>query len=138
MSARSADYPWLDCVYKMVEYGSKPTMKLSEDKETLVGAKQVFRQVEADGMYAGNVIGCADEETPDGARALLAEVMRDGKRLQSAPSLAELRRRCTAEIELLPAAYRRISSPDEYPVAVSERLQARQQRAKQGILNRMG
>ena len=134
----SADYPWLDCVYKIVEYDGKPTMKLSEDKETLVGAKQVFRQVEADGMYAGDVIGCADEETPDGARALLAEVMRDGKRLQSAPSLAELRRRCAAELERLPAAYRRISSPDEYPVMVSDTLQARQQRAKQGILSRMG
>ena len=134
----SADYPWLDCVYKMVEYGSKPTMKLSEDKETLVGAKQVFRRADADGMCAEDIIGCADELMPDYAEALLSEVMRDGERLQSAPSLAELRRRCAAEIARLPASVRRIRSPSEYPVAVSDRLQARQQRAKRDILSKMG
>ena len=130
----SADYPWLDCVYKMVEYDGKPTMKLSEDKETLVGAKQVFRQVDADGMYAGDVVGCADEGTPDGTRALLTEVMRDGRRIQGAASLAELRRRCAAEIGRLPAAHRRISSRGEYPVAVSDTLNERHSRAKQSIL----
>ena len=134
----SADYPWLDCVYKMVEYGSKPTMKLSEDKETLVGAKQVFRQVEADGMCAEDIIGCADELTPDYAEALLSEVMRDGERLQSANSPDELRRRCAREIARLPASVRRIRSPSEYPVAVSDRLQARQQRAKRDVLSKMG
>ena len=132
----SADYPWLDCVYKIVEYDGKPTMKLSEDKETLVGAKQVFRRMGKSGMYAGDVVGCADEGTPDGARALLTEVMRDGKRIQGAASLAELRRRCAAEIGRLPAAYRRIRSPDEYPVAVSETLQGRQERARRDILSR--
>ena len=78
----SADYPWLDCVYKMVAYDGKPTMKLSEDKETLVGAKQVFRRSGREtACTPGDVIGCADEETPDGVHALLTEVMRDGKRL---------------------------------------------------------
>ena len=133
----SADYPWLDCVYKMVEYDGKLTMKLSEDKETLVGPKQVFRRAGADGKYAGDVIGCADERMPKRADALLTEALRNGRRLQDAPSLDALRRRCAAEIDRLPAAYRSIRAPQAYPVSVSERLQARQQTAKQNILRRI-
>ena len=133
----SADYPWLDCVYKMVEYDGKPTMKLSEDKETLVGAKQVFRSADADGMYAGDLIGCANEPAPDGTEAFLSGVMKDGKRLQDASSLDGLRERCSRELERLPAHYRRIRSPGEYPVAVSDTLLARQQRVKKDILRKM-
>ena len=134
----SADYPWLDCVYKMVEYDGKHTMKLSEDKETLVGAKQVFRSVDLNGMYAGDMIGCADELIPDGTAALLSDVMKDGKRLQHTPPLDVPRERCSRELERLPAHCRRISSPGEYPVAVSDTLQSCQQRAKKDILRKMG
>ena len=133
----SADYPWLDCVYKMVEYDGKPTMKLSEDKETLVGGKQVFRRLDANGIYAGDVIASVDETAPDDADVLLTEVMRDGTRTGAPPSLDELKQRCARELERLPAAHRRIRSPDVYPVAVSDTLRARQQRAKRDILRKM-
>ena len=133
----SADYPWLDCVYKMVEYDGRPTMKLSEDKATLPGQKQVFRRMDVDGRYAGDVIGCADEPMPDEARAMLSEVMRNGERTYEAHSLDELRRRCACQIERLPASYRRIRSAGEYPVVVSGRLQDRQQSARRAILQSM-
>ena len=133
----SADYPWLDCVYKMVEYDGRPTMKLSEDKETLVGRKQVFRRLGANGMYAGDVIASADEPVPEEADALLTEVMKDGTRTGVPPSLDESRQRCARELERLPAAHRLIRSPDGYPVTVSDVLQARQQRAKRDILRKM-
>jgi len=133
----SADYPWLDCVYKMVEYDGKPTMKLSEDKETLVAAKQVFRSVGVDGMHTGDMIGYADETMPDGTAALLSEVMKDGKRLQDTSPLDELRERCSRELERLPADCRCIRSPEEYPVRVSEKLEARQRRAKQDLQRRI-
>ena len=130
----SADYPWLDCVYKLVQYDGRHTLKLSDGKETLVGAKQIFRRVDADGLYLGDTIGCADEPVPDDAKPLLYEVMRDGKRTANAPSLDELRTRTTKELGRLPAPYKRIESPAEYPVIVSERLKERQRRAKRRIL----
>ena len=133
----SADYPWLDCVYKMVEYDGKPTMKLSEDKETLAGSKQVFRRRNPDGLYGEDVIASADEPAPDGTDALLLEVMKDGKRTVKSPPLDELRRRCSRELERLPAHYRRIRSPNEYPVRVSERLEAWQRQVKQKLLRRL-
>ena len=134
----SADYPWLDCVYKMVEYDGKPTMKLSEDKETLVGPKQVFRQVDTEGMFAGDTIGAADEPMPPGSIPLLSEVMRDGNRLAQSPTLSELRARAARELSCLPAAHRCITAPDEYPVAVSDSLQSRQRQAKARVLRSMG
>lgn len=134
----SADYPWLDCVYKMVDYDGKPTMKISENKETLVGAKQVFRRMDADGKYAGDIIGCADDPVPDGAEPLLSEVMKGGERTVSSPSLEELRRRCALGIGRLPSVHRRIRSPEAYPVEVSEWLHIRQESARRNILRRMG
>ena len=134
----SADYPWLDCVYKLVEYDGKPMLKLSEDKETLVGGKQVFRRLDANGMYAGDVIASVDESTPEDADVLLTEVMKGGTRTGVSPSLDELRQRCARELDRLHAVHRRIRSPDEYPVTVSDVLQARQQRAKRDILRKMG
>ncbi len=133
----SADYPWLDCVYKLVEYDGKPSMKLSEGKETLVGPKQVIRHLDATGMYAGDVIGGVDEPVPDDAIALLSEVMGGGVRTSETCSLDELRRRCSREMERLPAGCRRIQLPDEYPVAVSDNLQSRQRSAKQAIIKGM-
>src|ERR1019366_7071919 len=40
----SADAPYLDMTYKLVEYASRPVVKLSTGKETLPGPKQVFRR----------------------------------------------------------------------------------------------
>ncbi|MFP4896290.1 hypothetical protein [Paraburkholderia sp. EG304] len=39
----SADAPYLDCAYKLVEYAGEPRRKRSEGKVTLSGRKQVFR-----------------------------------------------------------------------------------------------
>ena len=130
----SADYPWLDCVYKLVQYDGKPTLKLSEEKETLVGAKQIFRRVDADGLYLADTIGCIDEPVPDDANPLLSEVMRDGKRTVEAPSLDELRTSAAKELGRLAAPHKMVESPAEYPVNVSERLEERQRRAKSRIL----
>lgn len=133
----SADYPWLDCVYKMTEYDSRPVLKLSEGKQTLPGGKQVFRFSDDDGIYAGDVIACADEPTPPGATPLLREVMRDGARLTDAPALAELRERFAQEFGLLPSAHKRLRSPPAYSVSVSDRLRALQRRATQAALRHM-
>ena len=134
----SADYPWLDCVYKLVEYDGEPSMKFSEGKETLVGPKQVFRRMDDSGMFAGDVIGCADETAPPDGKPMLTEVMREGKRVASSPSLDVLRRRCAHEIGLLPPGCKRLLSPDAYSVEVSDTLKARQERARRDILLKTG
>src|SRR6202043_687945 len=45
----SSDVPAIDCVYKLQEYAGVPRRKLSENKATWPGRKQVWRRYGADG-----------------------------------------------------------------------------------------
>ena len=63
----SADRPYLDVIYKLCETqtanGSfSPIMKLSKDKITLPGRKQVYRFRNEDGTFSKDVIALADEK----------------------------------------------------------------------------
>jgi nicotinate phosphoribosyltransferase len=59
----SADAPYVDSAYKLVEYDGRPVMKLSSAKVTAPGPKQVFRR-----PGCAEVIGLADEQPPDEGR----------------------------------------------------------------------
>jgi nicotinate phosphoribosyltransferase len=118
----SQDDPNLDIVYKLAQVGDRPLLKLSTDKATLPGVKQVWRRRDDEGRLAGDVIGLADEELE--GEPLLVPVMRDGKRLDAGREplgdARERARRCLAE---LPDGVCRLTPDrDDYPVTVSDRL----------------
>jgi nicotinate phosphoribosyltransferase len=119
----SADAPFLNCAYKLVEYAGRPCMKLSAAKMTLPGRKQVFRHLDG-GRIGGDVVGLHDEHR-DG-RALLSPVMRAGRRLPgSSPGLAEVRRYCHDELSALPPEVLALEPADPpYPVDLSLPLKA--------------
>lgn len=62
----SADVPYRDSAYKMVDYGGRPVMKLSSAKVTAPGPKQVFRS-----PGGADVIAVVGERPPDGGAPLL-------------------------------------------------------------------
>ena len=124
----SADAPWADCVYKMVTYDARPVLKLSGDKATLPGPKQVFRRCGAGGRYAADVVACASEPPPAGAKALLQEVMLNGKPLAPPLSLRELRKRFADYFERLPEEQKALRSPAAYDVRISDGLDELRQR----------
>ncbi|MFD8535173.1 nicotinate phosphoribosyltransferase [Streptomyces rubrogriseus] len=113
----SADAPYLDSAYKLVEYDGRPVMKLSSAKVTSPGRKQVFRRQGGD-----DVIALWDEPGPAGAEPLLRTVMRDGRRLRPPDTLPEGRARLTAELATLPADALRIRAPRPGRAVCSERL----------------
>ncbi|MFI6494439.1 nicotinate phosphoribosyltransferase [Streptomyces sp. NPDC050564] len=113
----SADAPYLDSAYKLVEYDGRPVMKLSSAKVTAPGRKQVFRRA----GYA-DVIGLVDEQPTDDAQPLLETVMREGRRTGKRPALDACRERCAADLAQLPPVARRIRAPVAPRVTVSERL----------------
>ena len=130
----SADAPSLDVVYKLVRYGDRDVLKLSEGKETWVGGKAVYRTFDAEGKMAGDVLALEDEAPPGGAgESLLRPVMRGGEPLRPHPSLAEVRRHCTAQLATLPDGLRRLREHDEYLVQPSPKLEARQERARSAV-----
>ena len=123
----SADAPYLDSAYKLVEYLSRPVLKLSADKQTLPGCKQVFRKTGEDGVYTGDVIARLEEGPPhERSFPLLEPVMADGRRTAASPSLVDLRSEFVRSVRHLPERYMRLRGPDTYPVEISAGLNSLQ------------
>jgi nicotinate phosphoribosyltransferase len=110
----SADAPYLDMTYKLVEYASRPVVKLSTGKETLPGPKQVFRRA---GMR--DTIACRDEAPPRQAVGLLEQVMTGGRRTRPAATIAALRSQFEAQLRDLPARASSLVAPVVPVVATS-------------------
>ena len=129
----SADAPSLDLVYKLVSYGDRDVLKLSEGKETWVGAKALYRTVGAGGKAVGDVLALEDEPPPTvAADSLLQPVMDAGELLRAHPPLAEVRRHCAEQLALLPDGLRRLRGHGDYPVRPSAALRERQHAAVTG------
>ena len=128
----SADYPYLDTAYKLVDYAGRPVMKLSRDKVTEPGRKQVFRKHKP----FGDVVGLFDEAVPPGREALLEPLMTNGRRARSRPTIAESRGRFEADLALLPEPACRIDAPQAPPVRLTERLRQVTAETKRGLTAR--
>jgi nicotinate phosphoribosyltransferase len=116
----SADHPWLDTAYKLTEYAGRPAMKLSAEKASLPGRKQVFRRYE-DGTMSGDILGLAGEDL-SGGEPLLETFMSGGKRAAPAQPLGRLRERFHEDYARLPDACRTLVGRADYPVEVSTGL----------------
>jgi nicotinate phosphoribosyltransferase len=114
----SADAPYLDSAYKLVQFGDRPVMKLSQGKATLPSAKQVHRGGD------GDILALRGEQPPPGYEELLRPVMLRGQRADRPESLAAVRQRCAASLAALPGSARSLTSPAQPPVTMSPRLGA--------------
>ena len=121
----ASDAPALSGVYKLVEVERagqmQPVLKVSPGKGTYAGVKQVWR-VMCDGGAAHDVLAEGHEPAPRNGRALLSQVMRQGRRLRPAPTMHEIRDSALRAVETLPAAVLRLDEPADYPVVVSDGL----------------
>jgi nicotinate phosphoribosyltransferase len=117
------DAPALDIAYKLVEYGGRGRLKLSTNKATLPGRKQVFR-IERDGVADYDVLARASEASR--GRPLLQQVMKAGARVpEGRVSLNEARAYSRRELDRLPPRLRRLDpARPPYRVDLSEALAA--------------
>jgi nicotinate phosphoribosyltransferase len=104
----SADRPYLDTAYKLVQLGERPVMKLSTGKITAPGRKQVFRS----GSPLSDVIGLRAEQPPPGAEPVLVPLMWDGVRVRPRPPLADGTALFKADLARLPVAALRLDRPE--------------------------
>jgi nicotinate phosphoribosyltransferase len=120
----SRDSPVVDGVYKIVADRSgqvwRGVAKHSAAKETLPGAKQVFRRFR-DGAMHEDVLATAEEEL-DG-EPLLVPAMRGGQ-IVLAETLEEMRDRTARSLGSLPVALRSRGEKPPYPVRHSDALTA--------------
>ncbi len=117
----SADAPYLDCAYKLVEYDGRPVRKHSEGKATWPGRKQVYRFVSEQGRWLEDRLCLAQEE--EEGTPLLQPVMRKGKRLKTGQEpLSRIRTRVQERLDTLPGPALRIEKPKAPSVSISKRL----------------
>ncbi len=126
----SADAPYLDCAYKLVEYADVPRRKRSEGKATWPGRKAVYRLYRANGVMAGDWVTLA-RETRDG-EPLLEAVMRAGKRCAPPVTLQAAREHARRQLRALPPAQRTLDLAEPYPVAISDGLRELARRLDEG------
>ena len=119
----SADAPWSDVAYKLVEYDSRPVLKLSTGKVSSPGRKQIFRVCDEQSQLHKDIIALRSENVA-GSEPLLKQVMSAGKITVPPPSLEEIRSVFMSEFARLPEAIKAIQNPSRYLVEHSARLQA--------------
>jgi len=118
----SADAPWFDMAYKLVEFGGRPVLKLSTGKASWPEKKQVFRLRDSEGKLRKDMVALIDEDLP-GAEPLLKKVMERGAITEALPSLESIRKTFLDEFARLPDAIKAIRNPAVYPVEFTARLQ---------------
>ena len=128
----SADAPYLDSAYKLVEYDGMPMLKLSPGKVTYPGRKQVFRGV------GGDILALREERAPEGHAALLEPMIRGGERIGRPGTLREARERFRADLERLPSDARRIEGPTAPVPTISDALADLTERASADARRRAG
>ncbi|MXZ02682.1 MAG: nicotinate phosphoribosyltransferase [Chloroflexi bacterium] len=118
----SADAPYIDSVYKLVEIDGRPVTKLSTAKVTRPWAKQIFRRFE-DGLMRGDVLTRSTSPPPsDCPHPMLVTVMEAGERLEQNESIATIRERVASNLRCIPEDIRELENPATYPVEYSDDL----------------
>jgi nicotinate phosphoribosyltransferase len=132
--ATSADAPSLGVIYKMVEIGDgvRYTAKLSEDKQTLPGAKQIFRLPDHDVLgRATECISCEDGQV----EALQRPVILKGRLVEELPSATEARKNAAQRIARLPVqCHSLFEAKDGWRVELSPELTRLTQDVRKGLL----
>ena len=122
----STDSPFTDVIYKISEISNKsgeffPVMKLSKEKVTYPGRKQIYRIKDKDGFYKEDILGL-EEERIEG-EPLLFCVMRDGEIKCQLPLLDEIQEYLKENLKKLPRRFKELRRKFIYPVKISPKLE---------------
>ena len=113
----SADAPWAETIYKMVEFNGMPVSKTSEQKASSPFQKKVYRIMRNSGEYLEDIITTTN--SADGFRKgkeLLIHRIRRGNLFEPMSSMMDARQFHRDVFDRLPNRYKVLSSPPLYPV----------------------
>jgi nicotinate phosphoribosyltransferase len=107
-------------VYKLVEDNLGPRIKLSENKRTFPGRKQVYRVMDKDGGYLYDVLEL-EGEIHEGC-PLLEHAVQGGKKIRATIPLKEVRDYCLDCIARLPIEAKMVRVTKHYQLHVGSEL----------------
>ncbi len=128
--ATSADAPAMSATYKLVELDisgiKRFTAKYSEDKISVPGAKQVFRDVARDVIARSGECGKGE--------ALLRPVLLGGRLVEPLPSLEQSRARAAESVARLSPALRQLETAEPHAVIFSRELRELIEQTRRNLL----
>ncbi|MFX1414491.1 MAG: nicotinate phosphoribosyltransferase, partial [Promethearchaeota archaeon] len=120
--ATSSDDPTISGVYKLIEYDGKPRIKISEEKLTYPGIKQIFRFYDEEGMFRQDVLALETEKFSSDSEPLLVPIMEKGEIVCKLPFLDEIRQYYLKNIEKLPTKYKELNENHVFELKISDEL----------------
>ena len=120
--ATSRDDPTITGVYKLIEYNNKPKMKISEDKITYPGKKQIYRIYNKQGEFIEDLLTLDSEPAPPNSEALLISVMKKGSLITELPNLNNIQQYYIENIKKLPPKFKELNEDYVFNVKISKKL----------------
>jgi len=120
--ATSRDDPTIAGVYKLIEYNRKPKIKISEDKLTYPGKKQIYRIYNKQGEFKEDILTLDIEPVPPNSETLLIPVMKEGILITELPELNNIQQYYNENIEKLPNKFKELDENHIFKVRISKKL----------------
>ena len=120
--ATSRDDPTISGVYKLIEYNNLPRIKISEEKMTYPGIKQVYRIYNNNNMFKGDILALENENSAPNSEALLKPIMKKGNLIIKLPNLDEIQQFYLDNIKKLPPSYKSLEEAQIFKLKISEKL----------------
>jgi len=122
--ATSSDDPTISGVYKLIDYNNKAKIKVSEEKNTYPGIKQVFRVYDKEGEFKEDILALENEPIPTNSEALLEPIMRNGKLITELPKINEIQQFYLENIKKLPKSYKSLEQKQTFTLNISSALES--------------
>jgi len=122
--ATSRDDPTISGVYKLIEYNEIPKIKVSEEKLTYPGIKQVNRIFDKSGIFKEDILRLDEEPEVPNSKPLLIPIMRDGKLIYELPKIDEIRQYYLKNMETLPKGYKVLKENHLFKLKISQKLES--------------
>ena len=120
--ATSRDDPTISGVYKLIEYNRIPKIKISEEKLTYPGKKQVYRVYDKDNKFKEDILALVEEAAPPNSEALLIPIMRNGKLITKLPKIDEIQKFYLDNFKKLPDSYKKLEENHLFKLKISRKL----------------
>ncbi len=118
----SRDDPTIAGVYKLIEYNNKPKIKISEEKLTIPGKKQIYRIYNTQGSFKEDILMLDNEAAPSNLEALLIPVMKKGNLITNLPNLKNIQKYYNENITNLPNKFKELEENHIFKVRTSKKL----------------
>ncbi|KKM28150.1 hypothetical protein LCGC14_1567600, partial [marine sediment metagenome] len=114
--------PTLSGVYKLIEYNNIPRIKISEEKITYPGIKQVYRKFDENGILEEDIITIVNEPAPTNSESLLHPIMKNGRLVSNLPEIDEIQRYYFENMKKLSQIYKNLEKVHPFKIKLSKNL----------------